>query len=135
MQRAELEMNLAKQKEMAVVAELSTTEQHLAQSRVHIKKVTSGGQTQSQALFQTQAQVQSVTQDATAHMDQLRFEKIVQQQEHDQKLAALEREKEDLRTKAAKSWTEQNDAKKDLEKQLMDTQAEQKNQQATSCSG
>ena len=124
MQRAELEMNLAKQKEMTAMDELSTTEQHLAQSRVHIKKVTSEGQTQSQALFQTQAQVQSVTQDATAHMDQLRFEKIVQQQEHEMKLAALEREKEDLRTKAAKSWTEQNDAKKELEKQLMDSQAE-----------
>ena len=134
MQRAELEMNLAKQKEMTAMEELSTTEQHLAQSRVHIKKVTSEGQTQSQALFQTQAQVQSVTQDATAHMDQLRFEKIVQQQEHDQKLAALEREKEDLRTKAAKSWTEQNDAKKELEKQLMRT-SRKKNQQATSSSG
>ncbi len=104
--------------------ELSTTELHRAQSRSHITKVTSEGQAQSQALFQSQAQVQSVTQDATAHMDHLRFEKIVQQQEHEVKLAALEREKEDLRTKAANSWTEQNDAKKDLEKQLMDVQAE-----------
>ena len=43
------------------------------------------------------------------------------------KCAALGREKEDLRTKAAKSWTEQNDAKKELEKQLMDTQAEKEN--------
>ncbi len=124
MQRAELEMSLAKQKEMAAVAELSTTEQHLAQSRVHINEVTSEGQTQSQALFQSQAQVQSATQDATAHLDQLRFKKIVQQQAHDQKLAALEKEKEDLRMKAADSWMEQNDVKKNLEKQLMDVQAE-----------
>ena len=124
MQRAELEMNLAKQKEMAVVNELSTTEQHLAQSRSHVTQVTSEGQTQSQALFQSQAQVQSVTQDATAHLEQLRFEKQVQQQEHNQKLAALEKEKEDLRVKAADSWIEQNDVKKNLEKQLMDVQAE-----------
>jgi len=66
MQRAELEMNVAKQKEMTAQQDLSTTEQHLAQSRSYITKVTSEGQAQTQALFQSQAQVQSVTDNASA---------------------------------------------------------------------
>ena len=55
MQRAELEMNVVRQKEMALHQDLCTTEQHLAQSRSHITKFTSEGQAQTQALFQSQA--------------------------------------------------------------------------------
>ncbi len=78
MQRAELEMNVVRQKEMTAQQDLFTTEQHLAQSRAHITKATSEGQAQTQALFQSQAQVQNAADNASAHLEQLRYEKELQ---------------------------------------------------------
>jgi hypothetical protein len=54
MQPAELEMNVARQKEMVAQQDLCTREQHLAQSHSYITKVTSEGQAQIQALLQSQ---------------------------------------------------------------------------------
>ena len=69
MQRAELEMNVVRLKEMTAQQDLFSTEQHLAQSRSHITKVTSEGQAQTQALYQSQAQVQNVADNASAHFE------------------------------------------------------------------
>jgi hypothetical protein len=73
MQRAELEMNVVRQKEMTAQQDLFTTEQHLAQSRSYITKVTSEGQAQTKSLYQSQAQAQDVADNASAHLEQLRY--------------------------------------------------------------
>jgi primosomal protein N'' len=52
-----------------------------------------------------------VTDNASAHFEQLRFEKEVQKQEYETNLAELIAEKEDLQKKANDCWEEQNDAK------------------------
>ncbi len=66
-----------------------------------------------------------MTDNASAHFEQPRFEKEVQKQEYGKNPAELIADKEDLRKKANDCWEEQNDAKEELKKQLMDVQTEQ----------
>ena len=107
MQRAEVEMNIVRDREMDAQKELQLTEQHLAHSRAQINMAMSEGSAQSKALFESQANAEDVADNAHIHLEQMRYEKDLQRQEYETQL-------EDLRKKATLAGQSQTEKRKNF---------------------